>query len=164
MSNIWLTPAIGIGMSTSVGASSAQNQQNMQMNDLFASTTPTQDMMDNIAASAISNGMNAQQSGNDTEAIKDYKLSIGLSPYSDNSVKAYQLLAGIYQKQGNTAEAITLFKQAQEVFPQSDTIDCALGAPQLQITLTLFFRLLRPRRTRLTAFRIALFTWTHRLD
>ena len=127
MSNIWLTPAIGIGFSSSIGASSTQNQQDMQVNDLFASTTPTQDMMDNIAASAISNGMNAQQSGNSTEAIKDYKLSIGLSPYSDNSVQAYQLLAGIYQKQGNTTEAITLFKQAQGVFPQSDTIDCALG-------------------------------------
>ena len=127
MSNIWLTPAIGIGFSTSVGASSTQNQQKMQVNDLFTSTTPTQDMIDNIAASALSNGMNAQQRGNATEAIKDYKLSIGLSPYSVNSVKAYQLLAGIYQKQGNTAEAITLFNQAQGVFPQSDTIDCALG-------------------------------------
>ncbi len=127
MSDIWLTPSIGIGLSTSVGASSDQNKQNMQVDDLFSSTAPTQDMIDNIAASALSNGTNAQQSGNTQEAITDYKLSIGLSPYSDNSVQAYQLLAGIYQKQGNNDAAIKLFKQAQEVFPQSDTIDCALG-------------------------------------
>ena len=37
------------------------------------------------------------------------------------------MLSQIYQKQGNNNEAINLLKQAQEVFPQSDTIDCALG-------------------------------------
>ncbi len=127
MSDIWLTPSIGIGTSTSIGASSAQNKQIMQVDDLFASTTTTQNMLDEISSSALSNGTNAQQSGNTTEAIRDYKLSIGLSPYSDNTVKAYQLLAGIYQKQGNNDAAIKTFQQAEKSFPQSDTIETALG-------------------------------------
>ncbi|MGO9378486.1 MAG: tetratricopeptide repeat protein [Dissulfurispiraceae bacterium] len=127
MSSSWLTPAIGIGLSTSLSTSSEQNQQNTQVDDLFSSTAPTQDMIDNIAAAALSSATKAQQSGNTQEAITDYKLSIGLSPYSANSVQAYQLLSQIYQKQGNNGEAINLLKQAQEVFPQCDTIDCALG-------------------------------------
>jgi tetratricopeptide (TPR) repeat protein len=127
MSDIWLTPDLGIGTSVSIGASAAQNKQISQIDDLFASTTPTPSSRDAIAASALSNAMQAQQHGNPAEAIKDSTISIGLSPYSDNAVKAYQLLSQIYQNQNSNGTAIALLKQAQEVFPQSDTIDCALG-------------------------------------
>jgi tetratricopeptide (TPR) repeat protein len=98
-----------------------------QTNDLFSSTTPTQSSIDNIAASALANGTTAQQKSDMTDAIKDYKITIALSPQSDNAVTAYQLLAGIYQTQGNNTAAIAVLKKAEAAFPQSDTMETALG-------------------------------------
>ncbi len=98
-----------------------------QISELFSEEYSTQDMMDTISSSALSIATQDQQSGNTAEAITNYKLAIGLSPQSNNAVQAYQLLGQLYESQNNNNAAISLLKQAEKSFPQSDAIESALG-------------------------------------
>lgn len=94
---------------------------------LFSSTTIQQSQRDSLANTNLSRGTEQFQKGNYDGAIRSFKTAISLSPYGDNTIKAYQLLVNAYQKQGKTDEAIKAWKQASSLFPQSDVAHAGLG-------------------------------------
>lgn len=96
-------------------------------NNLFSATTSQQSQMDAIANSSLSRGLDSYTNGNLTGAITDFKRAIGLSPYSDNSLKAFQMMADAYQRLGKPDEAIKAYQQAARLFPQSDIPHAKLG-------------------------------------
>jgi len=96
-------------------------------NNLFSATTNQQSQLDGIANSALSRGIDAFTKGDNDAAITEFKRSIGLSPYSDNSLKAYQLMASAYERQGKTDEVIKAYQQAARLFSQSDIPHAKLG-------------------------------------
>jgi tetratricopeptide (TPR) repeat protein len=96
-------------------------------NNLFSATTTSQSQLDTIANSSLSRGIDAYTSGNLAQAVTDFKRAIGLSPYSDNSLKAFQMMADAYQRLGKPDEAIKAYQQAARLFPQSDIPHTKLG-------------------------------------
>ncbi len=98
-----------------------------KIDSLFSSTTTQQSQLDNLANTALSRGTDAFTQGNYDAAISAFKMAIGLSPYGDNTIKAYQLMVNAYQQQGKTDEAIKAWKQASSLFPQSDIPHSGLG-------------------------------------
>jgi tetratricopeptide (TPR) repeat protein len=96
-------------------------------NNLFGATTTQQSQLDTIANSSLSRGIDEYTNGNLADAVTDFKRAIGLSPYSDNSLKAFQMMADAYQRLGKPDEAIKAYQQAARLFPQSDIPHAKLG-------------------------------------
>lgn len=105
----------------------AMQSYSSKIDTLFSSTTTQQSQLDNIANSAIMRGTYAFTQGNYGGAITAFKMAIGLSPYGDNTLSAYQLMANAYQQQGKTGDAIKSYQQASKLFPQSDIPYASLG-------------------------------------
>jgi tetratricopeptide (TPR) repeat protein len=100
----------------------ANNADNM-----FMVGSDRQSQIDSVANSALSRGITKYQNGNIDGAIVEFKRSVALSPYSDNSLKTYQFLATAYQKQGKTDDAIKAYKQASSLFPTSAVPHAQMG-------------------------------------
>ncbi len=94
---------------------------------LFSATTPSVAMIDNIAASALGRGIDAFMAKDYNTAVREFRRSISLSPFSDNALKAFEYMAKALTSSGKTREAITTYKQAINVFPSADGLNLALG-------------------------------------
>lgn len=95
---------------------------------LFSSnTTHSQTRLDSLANDALSRGIDYYQKGNYDLAINAFKKSASLSPFSDNSAKAYDFIAQSYLKLGKTDQAINTYKSAIRIYPVRDDFHLALG-------------------------------------
>jgi Tfp pilus assembly protein PilF len=95
---------------------------------LFSSNvTNSQAQLDSLANTALSQGIDYYGKGSYDLAIKAFKRSAGLSPFSDNSAQAYDYMAKAYLKQNNTDQAIKTYKEAIRIYPARDTFHLALG-------------------------------------
>jgi Tfp pilus assembly protein PilF len=94
---------------------------------LFSSTLPSVAQYDSIAASTLSRAIDKYTAQDYEGAIKEFKRSIALSPYSENSLKAYEYLANTLEKTKKTDEAIKVVRQAIRSFPSADGMNLTLG-------------------------------------
>ena len=107
------------------------------IDSLFASTTAnTQANMDSLAATILGQGIDLYQSGKYDQAINAFKRSAALSPFSDNSAKAYDFIGQAYLKQEKTDAAIKTYKEAIRIYPQRDEFHVALGDIYLKKEMT----------------------------
>ena len=94
---------------------------------LFSATVAQQSQLDGVSASVLSRGIDAFTSGDMDRAIANFRRSIALSPYSENTMKAFQLMAEAFKKQGKNDEAIKSWQQAARMYPLNDIPAAGLG-------------------------------------
>lgn len=94
---------------------------------VFSATLPSAAQFDSIAVGALSRGIDRYTDGNYVAAIREFRRSIAMSPYSDNALKAFEYLANALIKSGKTSEAIQTYRQATKVFPSADGMHLNLG-------------------------------------
>ncbi len=94
---------------------------------LFFSTLPSATQMDSISAGALGRGIDRFMAKDYNSAIREFRRAIGLSPYSDNALSAFEYLANALIKTGRTSEAIETYRQAIKVFPSADGMRLNLG-------------------------------------
>jgi tetratricopeptide (TPR) repeat protein len=95
--------------------------------NVFSSTAVSSTQFDTLANYALSAGATAYTNGKYEVAITNFKRAIALSPYGDNTIKAYKLLVQTYQYLGKTDESMKAWKQAANSFPQSDAPHLGMG-------------------------------------
>jgi tetratricopeptide (TPR) repeat protein len=89
---------------------------NQQVNQLKA--------LSNIA---LTRGVDSYQKGNYKDAVKEFKRAIGLSPRSENTLKAYDFLAITYLKLDDVDGAIKAYKAYLELAPSDSDIHTKLA-------------------------------------
>ena len=94
---------------------------------LFSTTMPSVAQFDGIATGALGRGIDALMAKDYDTAVREFKRSIALSPYSDNASKAFEYMANALVSNGKTSEAIATYRQAIEVFPSADGFNLSLG-------------------------------------
>lgn len=95
---------------------------------LFSSTTTqSQAQLDSLANNALGQGIDYYQSGDYENAIKSFKKSAGLAPFSDNSARAYDYMAKAYLAQDKVDEAIKTYEEAIRIYTVRDEFHLALG-------------------------------------
>ena len=94
---------------------------------IFSATTPSSMQYDNLAGMALGRAIDAYAKGNHETAIREFKRTISLSPYSDNALSAFEYLADAYENSGRTEEAVKTLEQAITVFPSADGLHVNLG-------------------------------------
>lgn len=94
---------------------------------VFSATLPSATQFDGIAVGALSRGIDRYTGGNYVAAIREFRRSIAMSPYSDNALKAFEYLANALVKSGKTSDAIQTYRQAIKVFPSADGMYLNLG-------------------------------------
>lgn len=94
---------------------------------LFSSTFNQQSNYDALADSALSRGIDRYSKEDYAGAVMEFRRAIGLSPYSQNTSKSYDLMVQSLLKQDKTDEAITAYKQAIRLDPNNDTYHLNLG-------------------------------------
>ncbi len=103
------------------------------INYLFASTfANTQGNLDSLAGTILGQGIDYFQDGKYDLAVQAFKRSAALSPYSDNSAKAYDYIGKAFIKLDKTDEAIKIYKEAIRIYPMDDSLHLALGDIYLQ--------------------------------
>ena len=95
---------------------------------LFSSTMAnSQANLDARAGNLLGQGIDFYQKGNYDQAINAFRRSAALSPFSDNTAKAYDYLGKAYLKQEKTAEAIKVYEEAIRIYPAHDEFHLGLG-------------------------------------
>lgn len=94
---------------------------------LFSSTMPGAAQFDGMAVGALGRGIDRYRAGDYPSAIREFRWTIALSPYSNNALKAFEYLANTYLKTDRTADAIRTLRQAINVFPSADGMRLNLG-------------------------------------
>jgi tetratricopeptide (TPR) repeat protein len=94
---------------------------------IFSATSPAAAQYDNLAGIALGRGIDAFSLGNYDTAIREFKRTLSLSPYSDNALSAFEYMANAYEKSGRTEEALKTLQQAVTVFPSADGLHLNLG-------------------------------------
>ena len=98
------------------------------INYLFSSTTAnSQANLDALAGNILGQGIDFYQKKNYDRAINAFRRSAALSPFSDNSAKAYDYMGKAYLKLEKTADAIKVYKEAIRIYPTRDEFHLALG-------------------------------------
>jgi tetratricopeptide (TPR) repeat protein len=98
-----------------------------RINSLFSLTLPQQSGYDNISNQALGRGIDAYLKQDYAGAVKEFKKSIALSPYSDYSNQAFEYLANAYINQNKTSDAVRTYKQAIQLNPSNDSAHLNLG-------------------------------------
>jgi tetratricopeptide (TPR) repeat protein len=94
---------------------------------LFSSTFNQQSNYDALADSALSRGIDRYSKEDYAGAVMEFRRAIGLSPYSQNTSKSYDLMVQSLLKEDKTDEAISAYKQAIRLEPNNDTYHLNLG-------------------------------------
>lgn len=103
------------------------------INYLFSSAAAnSQANLDNLAATVLGQGIDYFQAGKYDLAINAFKRTAALSPFSDNSVKAYNFIGESYLKQEKTDEAIKTYQEALRIYPNRSEFHRALGDIYIQ--------------------------------
>jgi Flp pilus assembly protein TadD len=98
------------------------------INYLFSSTiVNSQANLGALAGNTLGQGIDFYQKGNYDRAIGSFRRSTALSPFSDNSAKAYDYMGKAYLKLKKTADAIKVYKEAIRIHPVRDEFHLALG-------------------------------------
>lgn len=80
-----------------------------------------------IAGSALSRGIASYQAGDYEVAVKEFRRAIGLDPYSENALKAYDFMAQAYLRLERIEEAEKTYQEAIRLFPTVDSFRLKLG-------------------------------------
>lgn len=103
------------------------------INTLFTSTfANTQGNLDYLAGTILGQGIDYFQNGKYDLAVQAFKRSAALSPFSDNSAKAYDYIGKSFIKLDKTEEAIKTYQEAIRIYPTDDSFHMALGDIYLQ--------------------------------
>ncbi|PKN18040.1 MAG: hypothetical protein CVU71_10980 [Deltaproteobacteria bacterium HGW-Deltaproteobacteria-6] len=92
----------------------------------------SQAKLDALAGTVLAQGIDLFQDEKYREAINAFKRSSALSPFSDNSAKAYEYIGQSYVKQEDTDNAIKTYKDAIRIYPQRAEFHMALGDIYIQ--------------------------------
>jgi tetratricopeptide (TPR) repeat protein len=98
-----------------------------QIDSLYAAIPTSQAQYDSLANSALSRGIDRYTSGDYESAVTEFRRAIGLSPFSDNSAKAYDYTAQAYLLDGNTEAAIKTYQEAIASYPTREAFHTSLG-------------------------------------
>jgi tetratricopeptide (TPR) repeat protein len=80
-----------------------------------------------LAGGALGRGVDSYSAMDYSAAVREFRRSIALAPYSDNARNAFEYLAQALVQSGKTAAAITTYKQALKVFLSDDNLNLKLG-------------------------------------
>ena len=98
-----------------------------QIDGLFSAIPTSQTQYDSLSISALSRGIDRYTSEDYDGAITDFRRAIGLSPFSDNSAKAYDYAGKAYLQDGDTDAAIKTYQEAIKSYPARDAFHISLG-------------------------------------
>ena len=96
-------------------------------NMLFDAIPNSQAQYDRLSNSALTRGIDLYTNNDYAGAIKEFRRTIGLSPFSDNAAKAYGYMAQGYLMDDNTDAAIKTYTEAIRAYPARDTFRISLG-------------------------------------
>jgi tetratricopeptide (TPR) repeat protein len=94
---------------------------------LFSSALPSATQYDSLSASALGRAIDRYTEKDYDKAIREFRRCIALSPYSENSLKAFEYLVNTLDKTGKTDEAIKACQQSIKIFPSADGMNVGLG-------------------------------------
>ncbi|HBA54285.1 MAG TPA: hypothetical protein DCZ04_07470 [Syntrophorhabdus aromaticivorans] len=94
---------------------------------VFSATLPGVAQYDSLSASALGRGIDKYIAKDYNGAVREFRRSIALSPYSDNAFKAFEYLVNTLSKSGKASEAIKTCRQAIKIFPSADGMNRGLG-------------------------------------
>jgi len=95
---------------------------------LFSSTMAnSQANLDGLAGNILGQGIDLYQQKHYDRAISAFRRSAALSPFSDNTAKAYDYMGKAYLNLEKTADAIKVYKEAIRIYPTRDEFHLALG-------------------------------------
>jgi tetratricopeptide (TPR) repeat protein len=94
---------------------------------LFSTTLPSVAQYDSLAASALVRGIDKYTAADFVGAIREFRRTIALSPYSENALKSFEYLVNTLTKTGKTSEAAEACRQAIKIFPSADGMNLGLG-------------------------------------
>jgi cytochrome c-type biogenesis protein CcmH/NrfG len=95
---------------------------------LFSSTfANSQANLDAMAGNLLGQGIDSYQKKQYARAISAFRRSAALSPFTDNTAKAYDYMGKAYLNLEKTADAIKIYKEAVRIFPMRDEFHLALG-------------------------------------
>jgi tetratricopeptide (TPR) repeat protein len=83
--------------------------------------------MEALVKGALSNGIRLYQDGYHNGAVREFRRAIGLSPASEDTVSAYDLLATPYLQLGKTHEALGAYHSALPLSPGRDDLHAKFG-------------------------------------
>ena len=95
--------------------------------NLFSYINQRQNSLENLARQSLSKGIDRYMEKNYSEAVKEFKRSVGLSFNSPLSADASNYLAITYLKLNDTKNAIKTYEQSINLNPQRDDIRITLG-------------------------------------
>ncbi len=101
---------------------------NASFDAMFAATSVNQQQqLDALSQQALSNGIRKAMDGDHSGAVKEFKRSLGLSPYGQYSVETSDYLAKTYIQMGEDEKAINAYEQSIKLNPMRDDIHTTLG-------------------------------------
>ena len=95
--------------------------------NLFSAAGSRWTGLETLATQALSSGIDKYQQKDYKGAAQDFKRAFGLSPYSDFAYEAVKYGAMAYQAQGETEQAIGVYKQAIKVNSTDDRLRLDIG-------------------------------------
>jgi tetratricopeptide (TPR) repeat protein len=98
-----------------------------QVDGLFSAIPTSQAQRDSLSNSALSRGIDRYTSDDYGGAVTEFRRAIGLSPFSDNTAKAYDYTARAYTLDGNTEAAIKTYQEAIKSYPTRAAFHTSLG-------------------------------------
>ncbi len=80
-----------------------------------------------LSGNALARGIDLYQKGDYESSVREFRRAIGLDPYSEGSMKAYNFMAQAYLKLDRTDDAEKTYKEAIRLFPNADSLHLKLG-------------------------------------
>lgn len=94
---------------------------------LFSATIPSTDSLQTISDTALSRGATLYQKGNYRAAIKEFRISISLTPNASTTPDAVKYLASSYVKLNNVDQAVSEYQAYLKLNPSSSATLVNLG-------------------------------------
>ena len=94
---------------------------------IFVTAASQQSQLEDLANKALTRGMDLCFNGNFEDAIKEFKRSIGLSPYSEYASDAANYMAKAYLQLNETEKAIGAYKRSIDLNPYREDTRIELG-------------------------------------
>ncbi|MBI5508987.1 MAG: tetratricopeptide repeat protein [Deltaproteobacteria bacterium] len=103
------------------------NQLSIAAESLFSTLSGQQDGRSALAQAALSKGADRALAGDLNGAILDFKRAAALDTNPDAATQAYDLLASVYLRQGQSADAIAAYRIAVRISPTNADVRLKLG-------------------------------------
>jgi Tfp pilus assembly protein PilF len=97
--------------------------------DYFFSTMSSNSKarLDAQAGNLLGQGIDLYQGKHYARAVNAFRRSAALSPFSENTAKAYDFMGKAHLQMGKTSDAVKVYKEAIRIFPNRDEYHLALG-------------------------------------